>query len=68
MVLENVLDGNQALDLNRLADEAVALAAELLEVVQEAQTVFKKVLSEPEFQQVKAGIVLQAYLPDSHVA
>ncbi len=27
---------------------------------------FKKVLSEPEFLQCSAGIVLQAYLPDSH--
>lgn len=30
--------------------------------------VFKKVLSEPEFQQLSAGIALQAYLPDSHNA
>ena len=30
--------------------------------------VFKKVLSEPEFTSLKAGIVLQAYLPDSHGA
>ena len=28
--------------------------------------VFKKVLEEPEFQDYSAGIVLQAYLPDSH--
>ena len=28
--------------------------------------VFKKVLDEPEFQDYSAGIVLQAYLPDSH--
>jgi len=27
---------------------------------------FKKVLSEPEFHQFSAGIVLQAYLPDAH--
>jgi RHH-type proline utilization regulon transcriptional repressor/proline dehydrogenase/delta 1-pyrroline-5-carboxylate dehydrogenase len=27
---------------------------------------FKKVLNEPEFKQFSAGIVLQAYLPDSH--
>lgn len=30
--------------------------------------VFKKVLSEPEFENLEAGIVLQAYLPDSHSA
>ena len=30
--------------------------------------VFKKVLSEPEFENLEAGIVLQAYLPDSHIA
>ena len=30
--------------------------------------VFKKVLSEPEFEGLEAGIVLQAYLPDSHSA
>lgn len=30
--------------------------------------VFKKVLSEPEFENLEAGIVLQAYLPDSHNA
>ena len=29
---------------------------------------FKKVLSEPEFLKVTAGIVLQAYLPESHEA
>lgn len=28
--------------------------------------IFKKVLSEPEFHHFSAGIVLQAYLPDSH--
>jgi len=28
--------------------------------------VFQQVLDEPEFQQLSAGIVLQAYLPDSH--
>lgn len=28
---------------------------------------FKKVLSEPEFHDFSAGIVLQAYLPDSHI-
>jgi RHH-type transcriptional regulator, proline utilization regulon repressor / proline dehydrogenase / delta 1-pyrroline-5-carboxylate dehydrogenase len=28
--------------------------------------VFKKLLSEPEFNMLPAGIVLQAYLPDSH--
>lgn len=28
--------------------------------------VFQKVLDEPEFQEYSAGIVLQAYLPDSH--
>ncbi|HUW87025.1 MAG TPA: bifunctional proline dehydrogenase/L-glutamate gamma-semialdehyde dehydrogenase [Candidatus Paceibacterota bacterium] len=28
--------------------------------------VFKKLLSEPEFAQINAGIVLQAYLPESH--
>ncbi len=28
---------------------------------------FKKVLSEPEFKNLSAGIVLQAYLPDSHM-
>jgi len=28
--------------------------------------VFKSVLSEPEFHQLRAGIVLQAYLPDTH--
>ncbi|MBL0687565.1 MAG: bifunctional proline dehydrogenase/L-glutamate gamma-semialdehyde dehydrogenase [Sulfurospirillum sp.] len=27
---------------------------------------FKKVLNKPEFKEFKAGIVLQAYLPDSH--
>ena len=31
-------------------------------------TAFKQVLSEPEFMKVKAGIVLQAYLPESHSA
>ena len=30
--------------------------------------VFKKVLSEPDFENLEAGIVLQAYLPDSHSA
>jgi len=30
--------------------------------------VFKKVLSEPDFENLEAGIVLQAYLPDSHKA
>ena len=30
--------------------------------------VFKELLDEPEFQQTQAGIVLQAYLPDSHAA
>ncbi len=30
--------------------------------------VFKQLLEEPEFQNSKAGIVLQAYLPDSHAA
>ena len=30
--------------------------------------VFKKVLSEPEFEKLEAGIVVQAYLPDSHGA
>ncbi|MFS8564199.1 MAG: bifunctional proline dehydrogenase/L-glutamate gamma-semialdehyde dehydrogenase [Rhabdochlamydiaceae bacterium] len=29
-------------------------------------TLFKKVLEEPEFHNFSAGIVLQAYLPDSH--
>ncbi len=29
-------------------------------------TVFRTVLDEPEFRNVEAGIVLQAYLPDSH--
>jgi len=29
-------------------------------------TAFRKVLDEPEFQSYSAGIVLQAYLPDSH--
>lgn len=29
---------------------------------------FKQVLDEPEFMEHKAGIVLQAYLPDSHMA
>ncbi len=31
-------------------------------------TVFRSVLDEPEFRQLAAGIVLQAYLPDSHSA
>lgn len=31
-----------------------------------AQTAFRKVLSQTEFQHLRAGIVLQAYLPDSH--
>ncbi len=30
--------------------------------------VFKKLLSKPELQNLEAGIVLQAYLPDSHAA
>ena len=30
--------------------------------------VFKKVLSEPQFEKLEAGIVLQAYLPESHGA
>lgn len=30
------------------------------------KALFKKVLSEPEFKHYSAGIVLQAYLPDSH--
>ena len=29
--------------------------------------VFKKLLSEPEFERMNAGIVLQAYLPESHL-
>ncbi len=31
-------------------------------------TAFKKVLAEPEFDNIDAGIVLQAYLPESHAA
>lgn len=27
---------------------------------------FKKILDEPEFEKIEAGIVIQAYLPDSH--
>ena len=30
--------------------------------------VFQPVLDEPEFERLDAGIVLQAYLPDSHAA
>jgi RHH-type proline utilization regulon transcriptional repressor/proline dehydrogenase/delta 1-pyrroline-5-carboxylate dehydrogenase len=44
------------LDMEEYRDLALTVAA------------FKKVLSEPEFLKITAGIVLQAYLPESHEA
>lgn len=44
------------LDMEEYRDQALTIA------------LFKKILSEPQFESLNAGIVLQAYLPESHAA
>lgn len=48
------------------APKFVNLDMEEYRDLQLTKELFKKVLSEPEFHQFSAGIVLQAYLPDAH--
>ena len=47
-------------------DKLVMLDMEAYRDLELTFTAFRTVLDEPEFHSLKAGIVLQAYLPDSH--
>ncbi|MGB0645525.1 MAG: bifunctional proline dehydrogenase/L-glutamate gamma-semialdehyde dehydrogenase [Bradymonadia bacterium] len=51
---------------NGQSDKLVMLDMEAYRDLEMTFTAFKTVLDEPEFLSLKAGIVLQAYLPDSH--
>ena len=55
-----------AIQHGRTTPKLVMLDMEAYRDLELTHRAFTRVLSEPEFQHLRAGIVLQAYLPDSH--